>query len=224
MKGTLKLGIALALFAVGACAGLAVVYSITKPQIEAQDQLALEASLRDLFPQGEDFEDISATISSANAGVNISSAFLAKRGGAPLGLAVKAAGPSYGGQAVLLVGVELNRSIAGVRILELNDTAGLGANAKNPGYYVDKVNKVTFPGQFAGKFVTDPFVVKSDVVAITASTITSNSLTTIVKAAADAGVLWLENSALAPSADQGSAASYGGSAASESAPETTGGK
>lgn len=223
MKGTLKLGITLALFAVGACASLAVVYTVTKPQIEAQDQLALEASLRDLFPEGEEVEDISASISSANDAVRISSAFLAKRGGAPLGLAVKAAGPSYGGQAVLLVGVELNRSIAGVRILELNDTAGLGANAKNPGYYVDKANKVTFPGQFAGKFITDPFVVKSDVVAITASTITSTSLTTIVKAAAEAGALWLENSALTPPADQNSAASYSGSAASESAPEATGG-
>ncbi len=211
MKGTLKLGIALALFAVAACASLAVVYAITKPQIEAQDQLALEASLRDLFPDGEDFEDVSASISSANATVSLQNAFLAKRGGASLGLAVKAAGPSYGGQAVLLVGVELNRSIAGVRVLELNDTAGLGANAKNPGYYVDKTNKVTFPGQFTGKFVTDPFVVKGDVVAITASTITSNALTTIVKAAADAGVLWLENSALAPPA------------ASERAPAATGG-
>ncbi|MDD3981033.1 MAG: FMN-binding protein [Spirochaetia bacterium] len=223
MKGSIRLGIALALFAVGACASLAVVYSITKPRIEAQDQIALEASLRDLFPEGEVFEDVSASITSANATVNISSAFLAKRGEASLGLAVKAAGPSYGGQAVLLVGVELNRSIAGVRILELNDTAGLGANAKNPGYYVDKTNKITFPGQFAGKYVTDPFVVKSDVVAITASTITSTALTTIVKAAADAGVLWLENSALAPSTDQGPGASYSGSAASESAPATTGG-
>ncbi len=223
MKGTLKLGIALALFAVAACASLAVVYAITKPQIEAQDQLALEASLRDLFPEGEDFEDVSASISSANATVSLQNAFLAKRGGASLGLAVKAAGPSYGGQAVLLVGVELNRSIAGVRVLELNDTAGLGANAKNPGYYVDKTNKVTFPGQFTGKFVTDPFVVKGDVVAITASTITSNALTTIVKAAADAGVLWLENSALAPPADQGSAGANSDSVASESAPAATGG-
>jgi len=220
MKGTLKLGIALALFAVAACASLAVVYAITKPQIEAQDQLALEASLRDLFPDGEDFEDVSASISSANATVSLQNTFLAKRGGASLGLAVKAAGPSYGGQAVLLVGVELNRSIAGVRVLELNDTAGLGANAKNPGYYVDKINKVTFPGQFTGKFVTDPFVVKGDVVAITASTITSNALTTIVKAAADAGVLWLENSALAPPADKGSTSE---SAASERAPAATGG-
>ncbi|HCO49085.1 MAG TPA: electron transporter RnfG, partial [Spirochaetaceae bacterium] len=85
----------------------------------------------------------------------------------------------------------------GVRVLELNDTAGLGANAKNEGYYVNKAEKITFPGQFSGKFITDPFEVKNDVVAITASTITSKSLTRIVKSSADAAALWLENSTIA---------------------------
>ncbi|HCO49086.1 MAG TPA: electron transporter RnfG, partial [Spirochaetaceae bacterium] len=61
MKGIAKLGFILALFAVAACASLAVVYAITKPQIEAQDQIALTASLKELFPEGETFEDISAS-------------------------------------------------------------------------------------------------------------------------------------------------------------------
>ncbi|MDP2791532.1 MAG: FMN-binding protein [Rectinemataceae bacterium] len=197
MKGIAKLGFVLALFAVAACASLAVVYAITKPQIEAQDQIALTASLKELFPEGETFEDISASVVSDNPEVKFQSAMLAKSAAAPLGVAIKASGASYGGQATLLVGVQLNRSIAGVRVLELNDTAGLGANAKNEGYYVNKAEKITFPGQFSGKFVTDPFEVKNDVVAITASTITSKALTRIVKSSADAAVLWLENSTIA---------------------------
>ncbi|MFZ3111025.1 MAG: FMN-binding protein [Rectinemataceae bacterium] len=197
MKGIAKLGFILALFAVAACASLAVVYAITKPQIEAQDQIALTASLKELFPEGETFEDISASVVSENPEVKFQSAMLAKSATAPLGVAIKASGASYGGQATLLVGVQLNRSIAGVRVLELNDTAGLGANAKNEGYYVNKAEKITFPGQFSGKFITDPFEVKNDVVAITASTITSKSLTRIVKSSADAAALWLENSTIA---------------------------
>jgi len=197
MKGIAKLGFILALFAVAACASLAVVYAITKPQIEAQDQIALTASLKELFPEGETFEDISASVVSENPEVKFQSAMLAKSAAAPLGVAIKASGASYGGQATLLVGVQLNRSIAGVRVLELNDTAGLGANAKNEGYYVNKAEKITFPGQFSGKFITDPFEVKNDVVAITASTITSKSLTRIVKSSADAAALWLENSTIA---------------------------
>jgi electron transport complex protein RnfG len=212
MKSIAKLGFVLSLFAAAACASLAVVYAITKPQIEAQDQIALTASLKEIFPEGETFEDISASMASTDPEIKFQNAILVKGAAAPLGIAIKASGASYGGQATLLVGVQLNRSIAGVRVLELNDTAGLGANAKNPGYFVKKAEKVTFPGQFTGKFLTDPFEVKKDVIAITASTITSKSLTKIIKTAADAAALWLENSITtdaAPAADSA---------------ETTGGK
>lgn len=192
MKGIAKLGFILAIFAVVACASLAVVYTVTKPQIEAQEQLALTASLKEIFPEAESFEDVTATLTSSDANVKFLNAVLVKSAMAPLGVAVKAAGASYGGQATLLVGIGLNRSIAGVRVLELNDTPGLGANAKNEGYFVKKAEKVTFPGQFTGKFLTDAFEVKQDVIAITASTITSKALTRVVKTAADAAASWLE--------------------------------
>jgi electron transport complex protein RnfG len=194
MKQIIRLGVVLALFAAAACASLAVVYSITKPRIEAQEQIALTASLKDIFPEAETFEDVTESLKSESSDILFQNAILVKGKEAPLGLAVKASGPSYGGKAILLVGVELNRSIAGVRILQLNDTPGLGANAKNPGFYVNKAEKITFPGQFTGKFATDGFVVKEDIIAITASTITSNALAKIVKTVADAAVLWLEDS------------------------------
>jgi electron transport complex protein RnfG len=197
MKGNLKLGIVLAVFAAVGCASLAVVYSITESAIAAQSQKALSASLQEIFPDAVSSEDISSTVSSNVAGIKFEQAFLVKSALAPLGVAIKAQGSSYGGPARLLVGMSLNRSIAGVRVLELNDTAGLGANAKNPGYFVNKADKITFPGQFAGKFITDPFEVKKDVAAITASTITSKALTGIIKASAEAAALWLENSTLA---------------------------
>ncbi|MEW6548500.1 MAG: FMN-binding protein [Spirochaetota bacterium] len=216
MKGIARLGVVLAIFAAAACASLAVVYSITKPRIEAQEQIALTASLKDVFPEAEEFEDVTATLASDNPDIVFTNAVLVKGAGAPIGVAVKASGPSYGGKAVLLVGVALNRSVAGVRILELNDTPGLGANAKNPGYYVNKAEKITFPGQFAGKFVTDGFVVKGDVAAITASTITSNALTKIVKTVADKAVLWLENAAAAPASEP--AAAQEGAAPTDGAP------
>jgi len=201
MKGNLRLGVVLAIFAAVGCASLAVVYSITESAIAAQSQKALSASLQEIFPEAASSEDISSAISSSVTGIKFEQAFLVKSSLAPLGVAIKAAGSSYGGPARLLVGVSLNRSLAGVRVLELNDTAGLGANAKNPGYFVKKAEKITFPGQFAGKFITDPFEVKKDVAAITASTITSKALTGIIKAAAEAAALWLENSTVAAPAE-----------------------
>ena len=193
MKGNFRLGVILAIFAAAGCASLAVVYSITKPSIEMQDQKALNDSLKELFPEAASFEDISSSMKSTTEGVQFDQAFLVKSALAPLGVAVKATGSSYGGAARLLVGVTLTRSVAGVRVLELNDTPGLGMNAKNDNYFVNKANKLTFPGQYKGKFLTDAFEVKKDVAAITAATITSKALTRIVKAAADAGAAWLES-------------------------------
>lgn len=208
MKGNVRLGVILAIFAAVGCAALAVVYSVTEPAIAMQSEKALNESLKDIFPEAASFDDISSSFSSGVGGVTFEQAFLVKSDLAPLGVAVKAAGSSYGGVARLLVGVSLTRSISGVRVLELNDTAGLGMNAKNEAYYVKKAEKVTFPGQFAGKFITDPFEVKKDVIAITASTITSKSLTNIIKAAASSAAAWLENSNVsgAATADQAAAA------------------
>lgn len=215
MKGNTRLGLILAVFAAVGCASLAVVYAVTKPRIEVQEQLALTTSLKEIFPEAVSFEDITSNVTSGDPGVKFLSVMLVKGSMAPLGVAVKAAASSYGGQATLLVGVQLNRSIAGVRVLELNDTPGLGANAKNSSYYVKKAEKITFPGQFAGKFITDPFEVKKDVAAITAATITSRSLTRIVKAAATSAAAWLENSTVTSVAPDTPAAGAAG---------TTGGK
>lgn len=197
MKDNMKLGFILALFAAAACASLAVVYAITGPAIAIQSEKALQESLKDIYPEAANFEDITASVKSSVEGVAIEQAFLVKSALAPLGVAVKAKGSSYGGAARMLVGVSLTRSIAGVRVLELNDTPGLGANAKSATYYVNKADKITFPGQYAGKYLTDAFEVKKDVAAITAATITSKALTVIVKAAADSAAAWLETSTLA---------------------------
>lgn len=214
MKGIAKLGLVLAIFSAVACASLAVVYAVTEKTIAVQEEKAFEASLKEIFPEAQGFDDLGPSVQSANPDVKVLSAVLVKGGQGNLGLAVKATGSSYGGKAILLVGVGLDKSIAGVRVLELNDTPGLGANAKNPSYYVNKADKVTFPGQFSGKLLTDAFEVKKDVVAITASTITSRSLTKIVKAASDAAAAELEKLATAPTAEgqqaQGGEAQAGG--------------
>jgi electron transport complex protein RnfG len=59
---------------------------------------------------------------------------------------------------------------------------------------VDKAAGKTFYGQFAGKSVNDPFEAKNDVIAITASTISSRSISAIVKSAGIAGKAWLDTS------------------------------
>lgn len=210
-KDMMKLGITLALFASLACASLAVVYGFTRENIEKQSEIQLNASLKELFPEAASFEPIEG-LKSPDPNIKFESAFEVKSEQAPLGIAIKATGPSYGGPATLLVAVDLRRSIVGVRVIELKDTPGLGANASSPTYYVDKAKKTTFPGQFAGKYLTDAFEVKKDVVAITASTITSKSLTNIIKTAGNAAVAWMD------------AAAAGAPASADAAGQSAGGK
>ncbi|MCE5256241.1 MAG: FMN-binding protein [Spirochaetaceae bacterium] len=212
MKSSVKLGLILAIFAATACASLAIVYQITKPAIEAQEGQALASSLKELFPEAESHEDITSAVTSTDPSVTIQNAFLVKSALAPLGVAIKATGASYKGPATLLVGVRLDRSITGVRVLDLSDTPGLGGNASNATYYVNKENKITFPGQFTGKYITDKFEVKSDVIPITAATVTSKALTKIVKTASASAGAWLESMALggaAPSATSGASVKEG---------------
>ena len=52
-KDIVRLGIALALFAAGACVALAMVYTITEPTIAGHEARQLEESLQDLFPEAD---------------------------------------------------------------------------------------------------------------------------------------------------------------------------
>lgn len=196
MKETLKLGLVLAAFAAGACVALALVYTVTGPTIEGHEVKQLELSLKDLFPEADSFRALDGDVAPKDGSVKFDQTYEVTRAGAPLGVAIKVRGSSYGGDTTMLVGVGTDRRITGVKVLDIKDTPGLGANAKSPTYFVDKSTKTTFPGQFAGKPLSDPFEVKKDVTAITASTITSKALTNMVKQAGAAAAEYLERSPL----------------------------
>ncbi|GHV94300.1 hypothetical protein AGMMS50293_06200 [Spirochaetia bacterium] len=203
MKGMLKLGLVLALFAAAACVMLAFVYTGTEQIIAQRQQDDLQAALKELFPDADSFTPVS-DIQSPDASVTIETAYAAMKNGQPAGAALRLSRASYGGPIKIMTGVSLDSTITGVKILEHSDTPGLGANAASSSYFVVRLKKfgwfagkldpsmgITFYGQFTGKSVTDPFVVKEDVDAITASTITSSAVTAAVKAAGIGVTAWL---------------------------------
>jgi len=176
----IKLGLILAIYTIVGCVGLAFVYNSTSKTIAARQASDLQSALREVFPNATSFTPADNVKSSSSA-VTFQSAYTAQGPSGLLGMAVQVEGSSYGGATVLLVGVSTNGTITGVKVMENKDTPGLGANAANPSYYVDKATKTTFPGQFTGKKVTDPFVVKKDVIPITSATITSRSIASLVQ-------------------------------------------
>jgi electron transport complex protein RnfG len=190
IAGMLKLGIILAAYASVACVMLAFVYAGTSKKIAARVEADQQAALMEIFPDADGFEPIQG-VASPDPSVTVESAYLAKKNGTVAGMALKLSRAGYSGPIVLMAGVSVDKTITGVKIMEHSDTPGLGANAASPSYYVDRAKGITFYGQFAGKNIADPFAVKGDVAAITASTITSRAVASAVKAAGQAAAAWL---------------------------------
>ncbi|MDR2098050.1 MAG: RnfABCDGE type electron transport complex subunit G [Spirochaetaceae bacterium] len=194
MKDTIKMTTALVLFAAVACAGLAVVYDSTSKTIAERQKKDLDDALKGLFPSGDEFSEIGGGLSSADSKVSIADSYTVKSGGKLIGIAVTASSGGFQADITALVGVDTSGTISGVKILQISDTPGLGANAAKANYYVNKPKKLTFYGQFSGMKADGNIAVKKDggdVDAITASTITSRAVSLIVKNAAAAGAKWL---------------------------------
>jgi electron transport complex protein RnfG len=201
--GILKLGLTLAAFATAACVVLAFVYAGTAGIIKQRQEEDLKVSLREIFTDMEKFEYISGIQSpdpavtiekTGEAGQERDKTYEILKGSERIGLALVVSRGSYGGPIKILVGVGMDGRIAGIKIQEHQDTPGLGANAASPSYFVDRPRGITFMGQFTGKAVSDPFEVRNDIVAITASTITSRAVTDAVKAAGAGAAAYLGGS------------------------------
>ena len=92
-----------------------------------------------------------------------------------IGYAVTTSGKSYGGTIDVMTGFGAGMKVTGVQILNIEDTPGLGMNAK----------KEAFRDQFIGKSAGELMASKtasqdSEVQAITGATITSNAVTKCV--------------------------------------------
>jgi len=188
---TIKLGLVLTVYAAAACVGLAFVYGKTKAVINGQEEVNLKAAILELFPTADGFDDITGTIESPDTAVTFESEYGISRGGKVIGAVIEASAGSYGGPIKVLVGVSDNGTISRIKIMSHSDTPGLGANAAKDTYFVDKDTQTTFYGQFAGKAVTDPLEPKNDIIAVTASTITSNAVARAVRVAGRAAAGWL---------------------------------
>jgi electron transport complex protein RnfG len=203
-----KLGIILALYASVACVSLAFVYDGTVRIIAQRQQEDLDHAIKELFHEADSFEAISGiassdplvTIEGDSSNPDNTGAFTAMQDGKIIGLALRTSRASYSGPIKILVGVGVDGKIHGVKILEIKDTPGLGANAGSKNYYVDRAKGIHFFDQFTGKSVKDPFIPKQDVIVITAATITSRAVAASVKAAGEAAAAWFTRGAHAQGA------------------------
>ncbi len=174
MKQMMKLAVTLAAYTVTACIALAAVYKFTKPVIEQVKVEKTNRALQAVFPDADDFKEITGDIAASFEKIKFLNAYQALKDGEVSGLTITASGSTYD-KATILIAVNLDGTIKQINFLELTDTPGLGSKAAEE----------PFKGQFNGKQLRSSFAVGDDVNAIGGATITSRGVSALVKAGAD---------------------------------------
>lgn len=173
MNESLKLGMILFLIT-AICTGLlGFVNQVTTPIIADNKQASEQEAMKILIEDADEFTKVAQIQDEA-----IKQLYIAKADGKTVGSVVKLAPNGYGGEIAVLVGLDVEGLVKGVKILSHTETPGLGANATDE----------SFISQFLQKL--PPLkVVKSapkddEIEAITGATITSAAITESVNAAA----------------------------------------
>ena len=155
----------LVLIIITALAGylLAFTYEKTKPAIEKQQKEEGNRIDREIFPEGVNFVEIKEN------GVNYSTVLDAE--GKEIGKSFTIISYGYGGEIKIKVGVDENLKIKGVKILQHNETPGLGA----------KITDEKFLSQFKEKGYNQIYLKKDnpegEIDSITGATISSRAVT-----------------------------------------------
>lgn len=125
--------ILLGLFAVGTTALIAGTFLLTKERIAEQKRLAEEKALLEIVPRSRhdnSMLDDTLAVDGKSAGLGLREnrqVYLARRDGETIAVIIPAVAPDgYTGDIELIVGVNRNGTVAGVRALVHRETPGLG--------------------------------------------------------------------------------------------------
>lgn len=145
----------------------------------------IDEALAELFP-GATFTSLGTEIANTiEPSVVLIQSWLAEKHGKPVGVAVQAKGQTYKASTIL-VGVNMNRTLAGMRINATSDSKNYGLAMLDAEFY----------RAFDGKSVDDAFLVKppaeaGDIDSISGATISTMGLANIMKVASFEGSSWL---------------------------------
>jgi len=135
-------------------------YTLTKDKIDLQIKIDLNRKLTQVFAQATEFRPAEGY-------------FIVYQGKDIVGYVAVAESPGYCSLIKVIVGMDLNNKIAGIRILEFAETAGLGTKVAEPDFY----------NQFVGLTSADMNLRKygGKIDAITGATVSSKAVIEGVK-------------------------------------------
>lgn len=164
MKENLKLGATLLVITAIAGLILAFAYDVTRAPITARKAEEQAAAMRVVLEQGEEF-----TLLEEKANDYVLEAFEAKAGGKTAGYVFKVKTSGYGGEIMMLVGIDADSKVSGIEVLSMSETPGLGSKVKDD---------PSFGAQFVGKPAEGKLALGSDITAISGATISSGAINT----------------------------------------------
>lgn len=166
--------VSLFLICVVVTALLALTNAVTAPKIDALAVESQEASKKQVLSSAASFSDEKQI---EKDGVSYTYYDGLASDGSVMGYVFVTSAKGYGGDISVMVGVLGDGTVAGVNILSINETAGLGMNAKNQ----------SFLDQFLGKSgeigVAKNNPSDTEIQALTGATITSRAMATAVNTA-----------------------------------------
>ena len=157
-KEIAKLGLILLIICGISTALLAALNGVTEPIIKSNSEKIQEGYRSEVLPSAEVFEKI-------NEGV-----YIAKKGDTTVGYTINAAENGYGGPVSIMVGINGDFTVSGVKILDQSETAGLGAKCTDPEFLKQ------FEGKKSGMQIVKTTAGDTEIQAISGATRTTRAV------------------------------------------------
>ena len=175
-KDLLQLGGALLAITLVVALCLGMVDSATRDRIIERKRQDIENAMAEICGTDVTFEEITET----PADPLIKQANRIMKDGQPNGVCVQVEPTGFGGALTMIVGVDAEGAVIGVKIVSMSETPGLGTNAQKPKWLA----------QYAGaqsplSVVKTPGGNPGEIVALSGATITSKGVTQGVQSALD---------------------------------------
>jgi electron transport complex protein RnfG len=156
MDSAVRLIIVLTITCLVSALALAAINNLTEQPIQVQKQLATMRAVQEVLPPFDN-DPVSTmrqiTLADDEAGAEMDlNVYLGMKEGQISGVAFPCFGEGYGGLIHVMVGINLEDQVSGVKILEHQETPGLGA----------KIEETSFSEQFKGKSLDNSVLVNGN--------------------------------------------------------------
>tara|TARA_B100000315_G_scaffold212833_1_gene210431 strand:+ start:121 stop:633 length:513 start_codon:yes stop_codon:yes gene_type:complete len=154
MNETIRLTLTLTIICILSAVALSFVYENMNPIIEENKAIRLKAALKEVIPLADNFEE-AGDIQKSEEIIYI---FRGLKDNRIIGYAILSEALGYGGDIKILTGINKDKEIIGIKIMEHLETPGLGARIEEE--------------EFLGQFIGNP----ESIDAITGATISSTAV------------------------------------------------